>query len=100
MLCVVDDGQWLDQASAQVLGFVGRRLLAEPIAIVCAARTGVGDAVLAGLPELRPGGLDDDDSRALLIGSLRGPLDAAVSDQIITEAHGNPLALLELPRTW
>ena len=100
LACVVDDGQWLDHASAQVLGFVARRLLAEPIAVVCAARTGVGDDVLAGLPELPVPGLGDSDARALLLANVRGPLDAAVCDQIIKESHGNPLALLELPRTW
>ena len=57
LVCIVDDAQWLDQASAQILGFVARRLLAERVAIVCAARTGIGDDVLAGLPELYVGGL-------------------------------------------
>ena len=100
LVCVVDDAQWLDQASAQLLGFVARRLLAERIALVCAARTGIGDDVLAGLPELPIGGLGDSDARALLLENVQGPLDAAVCDQIITESHGNPLALKELPRTW
>jgi len=74
--------------------------LAERIAIVCAARTGAGDGVLAGLPELPVTGLGDADARALLLDNVRGPLDDAVCDQIITESRGNPLALLELPRTW
>ena len=100
LVCVVEDAQWLDQASAQVLGFVARRLLAERIALVGAARTGPGDDVLAGLPELPIRGLGDRDARALLLGNVPGPLDAAVCDQIISESHGNPLALLELPRTW
>jgi DNA-binding CsgD family transcriptional regulator len=100
LVCVVDDAQWLDQASAQVLGFVARRLLAERVALVCAARSGVGDDVLDGLPELPIHGLGDSDARALLLGNVYGPLDAAVCDQIISESHGNPLALLELPRTW
>jgi hypothetical protein len=56
LICVIDDAQWLDQASAQLLGFVARRLLAEQIALVGAARTGLGDDVLAGLPELPIGG--------------------------------------------
>jgi len=98
--CIVDDAQWLDAASAQVLAFVARRLLAEPIAIVCAARSGIGDKILAGLPELSVGGLGDSDARALLLYNVHGPLDAAVCEQIIKESHGNPLALLELPRTW
>jgi DNA-binding CsgD family transcriptional regulator len=100
LLCVIDDAQWLDHASAQTLGFVARRLLAERIAFVCAARTGVGDQILAGLPELHVHGLGDSDARALLLSNLHGPLDPAVCEQIITESHGNPLALLELPRTW
>jgi DNA-binding CsgD family transcriptional regulator len=100
LVCIVEDAQWLDQASAQILGFVARRLLAERIALVGAARTGSGDDVLAGLPELPIGGLGDSDARALLLDNVHGPLDAAVCDQIITESHGNPLALLELPRTW
>jgi DNA-binding CsgD family transcriptional regulator len=100
LVCIVDDAQWLDHASAQILGFVARRLLAEQIALVGAARSGGGDDVLAGLPELPIRGLGDRDARALLLDNLYGPLDAAVCDQIIGESHGNPLALLELPRTW
>jgi DNA-binding CsgD family transcriptional regulator len=100
LACLVDDGQWLDHASAQILGFVARRLLAERIAVVCAARTGIGDDVLAGLPELPIRGLGDSDARALLLASVPGPIDAGVCDQIVKESHGNPLALLELPRTW
>ena len=100
LACIVDDAQWLDHASAQILGFVARRLLAERIAVVCATRTESGDDVLAGLPELSVRGLGDSDARALLLANVPGPIDAAVCDQIIMESHGNPLALLELPRTW
>jgi DNA-binding CsgD family transcriptional regulator len=100
LLCIIDDAQWLDQASAQIIGFVARRLFAERVAVMCAARTGIGDDVLAGLPELPIEGLGDNDARALLLAHVPGPLDAAVRDQIIAECHGNPLALLELPRTW
>ena len=100
LVCIVDDAQWLDQASGQVLGFVARRLLAEPVALVAAARTGIGDDVLGGLPELLVGPLGDSDARALLLENLVGPLDAVVCDQIVAESHGNPLALLEFPRTW
>jgi hypothetical protein len=100
LLCIVEDAQWLDQASAQLLGFVARRLLAERVALICAARTGSGDHVLAGLPALAIGGLGDSDARALLLDNVHGPLDVAVCDQIVTESHGNPLALLELPRAW
>jgi DNA-binding CsgD family transcriptional regulator len=99
LLCVVDDAQWLDQASAQVLGFVGRRLLAEPIALVFAARTSAGGPdALADLPELRLGGLDGKSARALLATVIPGPLDDSVRARIIEETHGNPLALLELSK--
>ncbi len=96
LVCVVDDEQWLDEASAQALGFAGRRLAADPVGLVFGAR--VSGAELAGLPELTVGGLADGDARALLDSALTGPLDARVRDQIIAEAEGNPLALLELPR--
>jgi DNA-binding CsgD family transcriptional regulator len=100
LICVLEDAQWLDQVSVQILAFVARRLLAERVAIVCAARTGIGDGVLAGLPELEVGGLDASDALALLLENLQGPMDATVSQRIVAESHGNPLALLELPRTW
>jgi AAA ATPase domain len=96
LVCVVDDEQWLDQASAQALGFVARRLGAEPVGLVFAARA-PGEE-LAGLPELAVAGLAESDTRALLDSALAGPLDARVRDQIVAETHGNPLALLELPR--
>ena len=96
LVCVIDDEQWLDQASAQALGFAARRLAADPVGLVFAAR--VPRAELAGLPELVVGGLAEHDARALLDSALAGPLDARVKDQIIAEADGNPLALLELPR--
>jgi DNA-binding CsgD family transcriptional regulator len=100
LVCIVDDAHWLDGASAQVLGFVARRLFAERVAVVCAARTGIGDRVLAGLPDLTVARLGESDARALLLDNVHGPLDAAVCRQIVTDSHGNPLALLELPRTW
>jgi DNA-binding CsgD family transcriptional regulator len=100
LLCIVDDAQWLDEASLGLLAFVARRLLAERIAIVCAVRTGAAGGVLTGLPELPVAGLGDRDARALLLDHVTGPLDDAVCDQIITESRGNPLALMELPRTW
>ena len=96
LICLIDDEQWLDQASAQALGFVARRLAADPVGIVFAAR-GPG-AELAGLPELEVSGLREEDARALLEGALATPLDEQVRDLIIAETHGNPLALLELPR--
>src|SRR6516162_2529974 len=96
LVCLVDDEQWLDRASTQALGFAARRLRADPVGLVFAARDPGAD--LAGLPELEVGELRDDDARALLASALPGPLDARVRDLIIAETHGNPLALLELPR--
>ena len=95
LLCVVDDEQWLDRASAQVLAFVARRLGAESVGLVIAARQ--ASAELAGLPELVVEGLDEADARALLDSAVPGPLDERVRDQIVSETRGNPLALLELP---
>ena len=96
VLCAVDDAQWLDRESERALAFVARRLLAERIAIVFATRD-LGDA-LAGLPELHVGPLGHRDGRALLESVLPAPLDEGVLDRIVFETHGNPLALLELPR--
>src|SRR5277367_6587225 len=96
LVCVVDDEQWLDRASVQALGFVARRLAAEPVGLVFAAR--VPGAELAGLPELVVEGLGEEAARALLDSALTGSLDARVRDLIVAETRGNPLALLELPR--
>ena len=100
LVCLVDDAQWLDPMSAQILAFVARRLLAERIALVLAVRE-PGDALdLDGLPELAVRGLSDAQARELLESVVRGPVDARVRDRIVAETHGNPLALLELPRAW
>jgi DNA-binding CsgD family transcriptional regulator len=96
LLCVVDDAHWLDRASAQALGFVARRLLAEPVALVVATREPGGE--FGGLPELLVRGLGEGDARELLASAVSGPLDERVRDRIIAETRGNPLALLELPR--
>jgi DNA-binding CsgD family transcriptional regulator len=96
LICLVDDEQWLDRASAQALGVAARRLAADPVGVVFAARD--PGAELAGLPELEVGGLQDHDARALLDSALAGPLDDRVREVIIAETRGNPLALLELPR--
>jgi DNA-binding CsgD family transcriptional regulator len=96
LVCVVDDEQWLDRASVQALGFAARRLAAEPVSLVFAARVSGGE--LAGLPELVVEGLAAEDARALLDSALSGPVDARVRDLIVAETRGNPLALLELPR--
>jgi DNA-binding CsgD family transcriptional regulator len=98
LICVVDDAQWLDEVSAQVLGFVARRLLAESIALVFAVREPSDVRVLRGLPERNLSGLMNGDARALLRSVSLGRLDARVKERIIAEARGNPLALLELPR--
>jgi DNA-binding CsgD family transcriptional regulator len=96
LICLVDDEQWLDRASAQILAFVARRLQAEPVGLVFAAR--VSSDELAGLPQLVLEGLPDPDARALLDAVLLGPLDVQVRDRIVGETRGNPLALLELPQ--
>jgi predicted ATPase len=96
LVCLVDDQHWLDRASAQVLAFVARRLEAEPVGLVFAARK-PGDE-LARLPELAVEGLPEGEARTLLDSVLTGPLDERVRDQIVAETRGNPLALLELPR--
>jgi DNA-binding CsgD family transcriptional regulator len=96
LLCVVDDAQWLDEASAQALAFVARRLLAEPMAMLFVTREPI--AALSGLHELIVDGIGGVDARALLATGIRGPLDERVRERIIAETRGNPLALLELPR--
>ena len=98
LICVVDDAQWLDQASAQTLEFVARRLAAEPVGLVFAVRETDEEPKLAGLPELRVRGLAIDDAAALLESAVPGTLDSRVRDRILAESQGNPLALLELPR--
>jgi hypothetical protein len=96
LICLVDDEQWLDRASAQVLAFVARRLQAESLGLVFGTRAPSDD--LAGLAELLVEGLDEGDARALLDSVLTGPLDAQVRERLLSETRGNPLALLELPR--
>src|SRR5919106_6281471 len=98
LLCLVDDAQWLDGASAQILTFVARRLLAESIAIVFAVREPAAAAHFEGLPQLPVHGLDEGAAHALLLRAIPGRIDARVRNRIVTEARGNPLALLELPR--
>jgi DNA-binding CsgD family transcriptional regulator len=98
LVCLVDDAQWLDQASVQSLAFVARRLMAEPVALVFAVREPSDKRELAGLPELGVEGLGDRDARLLLASAVPGRLDEEVRDRIVAETRGNPLALLELPR--
>ncbi len=96
LVCVVDDAQWLDRASAQALAFVARRLLAERVALLFAARE-LSDELRA-LPTLHVHGLRDADARALLGSALGVRVDERVQERIVLETRGNPLALLELPR--
>jgi DNA-binding CsgD family transcriptional regulator len=98
LLCVVDDAQWLDRASAQALAFVARRLDAESVAFVFGIREVGDESELPGLPEMTVRGLTDADARALLESAIHAPLDERVRNRIVAETRGNPLALLELPR--
>src|SRR4051794_3826503 len=96
LLCVVDDAQWLDALSARMLAFVARRLRADAVAMLFAAREPTTE--LSGLSELVVEGLQNPDARELLDSVIPGRLDERVADQFVAEARGNPLALLELPR--
>ncbi len=96
LLCLADDAQWLDRTSAQVLAFVARRLLADPVGLLFAARD-PGEE-LGGLADLEVRGLPDEEARGLLRSVVRVRLDEQVRDRIVAETRGNPLALLELPR--
>jgi DNA-binding CsgD family transcriptional regulator len=97
LLCVVDDTQWLDLESADVLCFVARRLYADRIAFLFAVREPVERRVsLAGLPEMHIGGLTGNDAHTLVASVATGPVDSQVSQRIIAETQGNPLAILEL----
>src|SRR5580765_1624019 len=98
VVCIVDDAQWLDQASARTLAFVARRLMAESVALVFAVRDTADDQMFAGLPELVVGGLNNEDARGLLGLAIAGRVDERVIERIVAETRGNPLALLELPR--
>ncbi|MDN3354930.1 LuxR family transcriptional regulator [Actinomadura sp. DC4] len=98
VVCVVDDAQWLDDASAQILAFVARRVEGEPVAFLFALREPAEPGLFDGLPAQSLAGLRNEDALALLSSRFRAPLDERIRDQIIAEARGNPLALLELPR--
>src|SRR3954470_12536459 len=98
LLCVIDDAQWLDRASAQALAFVARRMAAESVAMVFAVRDSDGQDGMTGLPQLGVNGLDDVDAGSLLESLVAGPLDVRVRDQVVAETRGNPLAVRELAR--
>ena len=97
LVCVVDDGQWLDRVSAQTIAFVARRLFVERVALVVAVRDGTAHE-FDGLPHLAIQGLREPDARSLLDAVVGLPLDDRVRDRIVEETRGNPLALLELTR--
>lgn len=99
LICIVDDAQWLDQVSTQILVFVARRLLVERVALVFAMRDAGADHALMTLQRLEVPSLNGYDAGALLDAATRGPLDDRIRGRILAEARGNPLALLELPRT-
>jgi DNA-binding CsgD family transcriptional regulator len=98
LVCLVDDAQWLDEASGHVVGFVARRLPAASVAIVFAVRDTTGEGPFVGLPELSLGGLSREDARAVLATVVPGRTDERVRDQLLAETRGNPLAILQLPR--
>jgi DNA-binding CsgD family transcriptional regulator len=99
VLCLVDDAQWLDRASVEALGFAARRLLADRVGMLFAVREGESRAaVLAGLPEVKVGGLPGEAAHELLAASAAGPVDPRVAERIVAEAAGNPLALVEVTR--
>ncbi|MEU9558530.1 LuxR family transcriptional regulator [Streptomyces fumanus] len=98
VVCLVDDAQWMDGMSLAVLAFVARRIGTRRIAIVIATEDPGGPAMLTGLPAHAVSPLGDRDARELLDGTVRAPLDRRVRERVLTEAHGNPLALLHLPR--
>ncbi|WP_406054563.1 ATP-binding protein [Kribbella sp. NBC_00889] len=98
VVCVIDDAQWFDTASLQALTFAARRMVAERIAVVFAARDTADANDFEGIPELVLRGLGDQDARALLQTVLSGPADPRVIDRIVAEARGIPLALIEVPR--
>ncbi|MFE5862277.1 ATP-binding protein [Streptomyces virginiae] len=91
LLCLVDDAQWLDQPSVDMLTFAARRLRAEGVVMLFAVRDGAPGAAVKGLPPLLVEGLDREDAAALVPG-----LPPYVVDRVIEEARGNPLALIEL----
>src|SRR5262249_42052289 len=100
LVCVVDDAQWLDPVSAQLVAFVGRRLLAERIAMIAAVREPSDEAEFAAWSELAVRGLPVAAAGEILDSMTGGPVDPRIRERILAETRGNPLALIELPRAW
>jgi len=100
LVCLVDDVQWLDRSSAQVLAFVARRLGAESVVLLFAQRESVPVQELSGLPALPIAGLPEASARDLLASAMTIPVDERVRARILAETRGNPLALIELPREF
>jgi DNA-binding CsgD family transcriptional regulator len=98
LVCLIDDAHWLDEPSRQVVGFVGRRLLAEAVLLLVAVRETGEEQMFEGVPSLTLEGLAREDAAALLASTVSGQLDERVRDRIVAETQGNPLRLLELPR--
>ncbi|UED88013.1 ATP-binding protein [Streptomyces profundus] len=98
LLCLIDDAQWVDSASARAMVFLARRVAADPVAMIFAVRSTRAADGLGELPRLPVRGLSDADAKVLLATRCPFPLDDQVRDRLVAEAHGNPLALLELPR--
>jgi DNA-binding CsgD family transcriptional regulator len=98
LVCLVDDAQWLDVPSFQVLEFIGRRLVAESVGLLFAVREATDERLFPALPTLVLEGLAEDDARAFLDAATPGHLDERVRDRLVDETRGNPLALLELVR--
>ncbi|MGY1702536.1 helix-turn-helix transcriptional regulator [Geodermatophilus sp. SYSU D00766] len=98
LICLVDDAQWLDQESTQVLQFIARRLAADPVTLVFAVRSSDRHSRLTGLPELEVKRLDRAAAAALLEATVTSTLDPRIRERILAESNGNPLAILELPR--
>lgn len=99
LLCLVEDAQWLDDTTALILGFIARRLLAESVSLVIAVREPSKRQDFDDLPELPLRGLPEEDARSLLMKAVPGPIDDRIRDRIVAETRGNPLALLDLPRS-
>ncbi|MFE1199548.1 AAA family ATPase [Streptomyces olivaceoviridis] len=96
---LVDDAQWSDPASARVLGLIASRAEANGVILLLITRDPAEPPLSAPMPRLTLTGLSDQHSRSLLRTEFRAPLDERVRARVLAEARGNPLALLELPRS-